>query len=204
MCGDGADPRGRVGPQDHGRRHPARLHWRRDHHAKHVHILATSNNTHFNDPHRRSYLHQNNVHGDDGRYIWWRKVRELRDSTTTIGAFRDTTAIEDIICLDGTSVADRADATVALGPWARPVRVGGRAVPRWAAVVAIYVALLAMLGTTLVTVTPRVIEEVRDFAAHEAPEIRRRAEERVQKLTDEHVAAIDAALKQKEEEIMEV
>lgn len=68
------------------------------------------------------------VYGDDGRYIWWKNVRELRDSTTTFGAFRDATAIEDIIELDGTSVADRADATVALGPWARPVRVGGRAV----------------------------------------------------------------------------
>ncbi len=32
----------------------------------------------------------------------------------------------------------------------------------------------------------------------------RRAEERVQKLTDEHVAQIDAALKHKEEEILEV
>jgi ribosome recycling factor len=32
----------------------------------------------------------------------------------------------------------------------------------------------------------------------------RRAEEKVQKLTDEHVAQIDAALKHKEEEILEV
>ncbi len=58
------------------------------------------------------------------------------------------------------------------------------------------------------------IRNVRRDALHHTKELERegeagaddvrRAEERVQKLTDEHVAQIDAALKHKEEEILEV
>lgn len=56
------------------------------------------------------------------------------------------------------------------------VRVGGRSLPRWVAVVTLYVGLIATLVTTLALVTPRVITEVRDFAVHELPAIRRRAD----------------------------
>ncbi len=58
------------------------------------------------------------------------------------------------------------------------------------------------------------VRNVRRDALHHTKELERdgeagadevrRAEERVQKLTDEHVAQIDAALKHKEEEILEV
>ncbi len=58
------------------------------------------------------------------------------------------------------------------------------------------------------------VREIRRDTMHDTKELERdgaagaddvrRAEERVQKLTDEHVAQIDAALKLKEEEIMEV
>lgn len=58
------------------------------------------------------------------------------------------------------------------------------------------------------------VRNVRRDALHQTKELERdgkagadevrRAEERVQKLTDEHVAQIDAALKHKEEEILEV
>ncbi|MBL8601137.1 MAG: AI-2E family transporter [Myxococcales bacterium] len=57
------------------------------------------------------------------------------------------------------------------------VKLGGRLVPRWVAVLSIYVTLLASLVLVALTVTPRVISEVREFAAHEAPAIRDRAQE---------------------------
>jgi predicted PurR-regulated permease PerM len=55
-------------------------------------------------------------------------------------------------------------------------RVAGRALPRWAAVLIIYVGLVTSLVLGITAVTPRVVVEVRDFAANEVPELRRRAE----------------------------
>lgn len=56
------------------------------------------------------------------------------------------------------------------------VRIAGRALPRWVAVVTLYVGLIATLVLSLIIVTPRVVSEVRDFAVHEVPTLRRRAE----------------------------
>ncbi len=56
------------------------------------------------------------------------------------------------------------------------VRVGGRGLPRWSAVLIIYVGLLTGLVFGVTAVTPRVIAEVRDFAVNTAPEIRGRVE----------------------------
>ncbi len=56
------------------------------------------------------------------------------------------------------------------------VRVAGRVLPRWAAVLVIYVGLLTSLVLGITAVTPRVVLEVRAFATHEVPELRRRAE----------------------------
>jgi predicted PurR-regulated permease PerM len=56
------------------------------------------------------------------------------------------------------------------------VRVAGRALPRWFAVVTLYVGLVATLATTITLMTPRVITEVRAFAANDLPAIRRRAD----------------------------
>ena len=68
------------------------------------------------------------VQGDDGRYLWLRQVRELTDMSFTLGALQAATGIEDVVEFDGASVAARADATIAIGSWARPVRVAGRSV----------------------------------------------------------------------------
>jgi hypothetical protein len=67
-------------------------------------------------------------HGDDGRYIWLKQMRELTGTTQTVAALLAATGLEDIMELDGDSVAAQAQARIALGEWARPVRVGGRAV----------------------------------------------------------------------------
>ena len=68
------------------------------------------------------------MQGDDGRYLWLRQVRELTDMSLTLGALQAATGIEDVVEFDGASVAERADATIAIGSWARPVRVAGRSV----------------------------------------------------------------------------
>jgi predicted PurR-regulated permease PerM len=56
------------------------------------------------------------------------------------------------------------------------LRVKNRAVPRWVAIVILYVGLVASLVFGIIAVTPRVVSEVRDFAIHEVPELRGRAE----------------------------
>ncbi|MDB4932258.1 MAG: hypothetical protein JWM10_4742 [Myxococcaceae bacterium] len=56
------------------------------------------------------------------------------------------------------------------------LRLGGRAIPRWVAVLGIYVTLVTTLVLTLLAVTPRVVSEGRSFALHEVPALRQRAE----------------------------
>ena len=56
------------------------------------------------------------------------------------------------------------------------VRLGGRSVPRWVAVLGIYVTLITTLVVTLLAVTPRVVSEGRSFALHEVPALRQRFE----------------------------
>jgi predicted PurR-regulated permease PerM len=56
------------------------------------------------------------------------------------------------------------------------LRVRGKAVPRWVAVLGIYVTLIATLVVTLLAMTPRVVSEARSFALHEVPSLRQRAE----------------------------
>lgn len=68
------------------------------------------------------------VQGDDGRYIWLRQMRELRESSLTVGALKAATGVEDVIEFDSGCVADRDNAVIDLGCWARPVRVAGRSV----------------------------------------------------------------------------
>lgn len=66
--------------------------------------------------------------GDDGRYIWVRHIRELDDSCITIRELLDTTGIDRVVVVDGPDVTAQDRARVALGRWARPVRIGGHAV----------------------------------------------------------------------------
>lgn len=56
------------------------------------------------------------------------------------------------------------------------LRVRGKSVPRWVAVLGIYVTLIATLVVTLLAMTPRVVSEARSFALHELPSLRQRAE----------------------------
>jgi len=56
------------------------------------------------------------------------------------------------------------------------LRLGGRSLPRWGAVLAIYVTLITTMVVTLLVVTPRVVSEGRSFAVHELPALRHRAE----------------------------
>ena len=56
------------------------------------------------------------------------------------------------------------------------VSVRGRSVPRWVAVLGIYVTLVTTIVVTLLAVTPRVISEARSFAVNELPALRRRTE----------------------------
>ncbi len=57
-------------------------------------------------------------------------------------------------------------------------RIAGRAIPRWTAVLVIYVGLITSLVLGITAVTPRVVTEVRGFATHEVPELRMRIERR--------------------------
>lgn len=60
--------------------------------------------------------------------------------------------------------------------WLTRLKVGGRSMPRWAAVLGIYVTLIAGLVFGLLAITPRVVVEARSFLAHEVPTLRARAE----------------------------
>ncbi|MCC6706539.1 MAG: hypothetical protein IT492_03165 [Gammaproteobacteria bacterium] len=68
------------------------------------------------------------VQGDDGRYIWLPRIRELATSTLTVSALRDASGLQDVLEFDGEreGAAAPAEAVIDLGGWARPVRVAGR------------------------------------------------------------------------------
>lgn len=60
--------------------------------------------------------------------------------------------------------------------WLTRVKVAGRSMPRWSAVLGIYVTLVAGLVFGLLAITPRVVTEARSFLQHEVPTLRARAE----------------------------
>ncbi|MEQ8234378.1 MAG: hypothetical protein RLW61_04165 [Gammaproteobacteria bacterium] len=66
--------------------------------------------------------------GNDGRYIWKRRLREMSDATVSVGEILRATAVDDVREMDGGSLADTPATLVALGPWPRPVRVDGLSV----------------------------------------------------------------------------
>ncbi|MGE0483357.1 MAG: hypothetical protein AB7Q81_04405 [Gammaproteobacteria bacterium] len=66
--------------------------------------------------------------GNDGRYLWQRRLRELTDGVASVAEIIDATGVDDIRVLDGGSLRDRPDTRVALGPWPRPVRIDGSSV----------------------------------------------------------------------------
>ncbi len=64
--------------------------------------------------------------GNDGRYIWARNVRELADTVVSLRELLERTGVEMVRSLEGVEVTD-PDTLIDLGPWPRPVRIGGRA-----------------------------------------------------------------------------
>lgn len=67
--------------------------------------------------------------GNDGRYIWKRRLRELTGQTVTLSSLTGLTGIDDVVDETLTSVLPGGgDVRVALGDWPRPVRIDGRSV----------------------------------------------------------------------------
>lgn len=66
--------------------------------------------------------------GNDGRYIWKPRLRELRGATMCVRDLLEETGIDDIRLSDGVSIVENAEARIALGDWARPVRIAGHSV----------------------------------------------------------------------------
>ncbi|MCC7410036.1 MAG: hypothetical protein IT495_00170 [Gammaproteobacteria bacterium] len=65
--------------------------------------------------------------GDDGRYIWVRGLRELAHTRLRVAEVLACTGVERLATPAGETPAG-GDEQVDLGPWPRPVRIGGRAV----------------------------------------------------------------------------
>jgi len=63
--------------------------------------------------------------GDDGRYLWLPRLREMTGAITA-GLLRRISAIDAAHIVDGRPLPD--DDTVELGDWVRPIRRGGEAV----------------------------------------------------------------------------
>lgn len=70
------------------------------------------------------------VQGDDGRYLWLRRLRELADTAVSVATLCAETGIEAVREFDdaGAGALAPPDARVDLGGWARPVRVAGQSV----------------------------------------------------------------------------
>lgn len=72
------------------------------------------------------------AHGNDGRYIWRRSLRELKGHTVQVERLRSATGIEHFAALgEGVAFEFLSPAPsdeIALGDWARPVRIDGHCV----------------------------------------------------------------------------
>lgn len=60
--------------------------------------------------------------------------------------------------------------------WLTRQRVAGRSMPRWGAVLVIYVVMLSSMVAGIQATAPRLVRETRDFVVHEVPALRQRAE----------------------------
>ena len=67
------------------------------------------------------------VHGDDGRYLWPREIREYAGQTVAMPFLKNNLGIDRITLLDGKEVNDES-AQVSLGDWPRTVRIDHHAV----------------------------------------------------------------------------
>lgn len=66
--------------------------------------------------------------GNDGRYLWVRRIRELDERVMSIGELLAETGIEGVRDLAGRDLGGEHAATIELGRWARPVRMNGQAI----------------------------------------------------------------------------
>lgn len=67
------------------------------------------------------------VHGNDGRYLWPRNIREFAGQTLSVSNVRKSTGIDKILLLNGKELEDDA-AQISLGEWPRTVRINHNAV----------------------------------------------------------------------------
>ena len=74
------------------------------------------------------------------------------------------------------------------------VRVAGRSLPRWGAVLLVYATLVGTLFFSLFAFTPRVVSEVRGFAVTEAPALRSKVVDAWQRSVQPLIARAQGAL----------
>ena len=67
------------------------------------------------------------VHGNDGRYLWPRDIREYNDQTISISDVRKNRGIDKISFINGDELEDEI-AEIYLGGWPRTVRINHQAV----------------------------------------------------------------------------
>lgn len=63
----------------------------------------------------------------DGRFLWMRGVRDLKEGAYALGDLRENTDIEAFLTVGGREVS-APDAQITITEWARPVLAGGRSV----------------------------------------------------------------------------
>lgn len=67
------------------------------------------------------------IHGNDGRYLWPRDIREHTGQTTSLQVLKLKKGIEKIAFIDGRELNDD-QAKISLGEWPRMVRIDNQAV----------------------------------------------------------------------------
>ena len=67
------------------------------------------------------------VHGNDGRYLWPREIRECSGKTITLQELMQCKGIDKVSLLDGREIDDKT-VEVYLGDWPRMVRIDNHAV----------------------------------------------------------------------------
>ena len=67
------------------------------------------------------------VHGNDGRYLWPREIRDYSGKTVRLQVLKQYKGIDKISLLDGREIEDET-AQISLGDWPRMVRIDNCAV----------------------------------------------------------------------------
>ncbi len=67
------------------------------------------------------------VHGNDGRYLWPRGIRDYAGQTLSVQDIRKNRGIDQVSLLNGENLIDKS-AKISLGEWPRTVRINHQAV----------------------------------------------------------------------------